>query len=72
MAPLNLSHYFIRTFVYSSFLKIVSQVFLVFDDFLIALLELAEVNGMPFVFDKLCEFIAYFLDILLHLGIVSC
>ena len=68
----DLSHYIIRAFAYSSFLKIVNQVLLGIDDFLIALLELVEVNWMPLVFDKLCEFIAYFLDILLHLGIVSC
>ena len=71
MADLDFSHYFIRAFVNSSFPKIVSQVILVFDDFLVDLLKLVEVNGMPLVFDKLCEFIAYFLDILLHLVIVS-
>ena len=67
----DLSHYFIRAFAYSSLLKIVSQVLLVIDDFLIALLELVEVNGMPLVFDKLCEFITNFLDYFLHHGIVT-
>ena len=71
MAALDLSHYFIRAFAYSSFTKIVNQVVLVLDDFLVALSELVEVNGLPLVFNKLSEFIAYLLDILLHLGIVS-
>ena len=74
MADLDLSHYFhyfIRTFVYSSFPKIVSQVVLVLDDFLVALLKLVEVKKMPLILDKLCELIAYLLNNLKHLGVVS-